>query len=73
MRRREFIKFILKINALLIYMSYTDLVNIDDFAKRDIFVESRGDITFYCKDCQKIVETNRPNNKGYTFVCEECK
>ena len=54
-------------------MSYTDLVNIDDFAKRDIFVESRGDITFYCKDCQKIVETNRPNNKGYTFVCEECK
>lgn len=54
-------------------MSYTDLINIDDFAKRETFNNERGDVSFYCKDCKKIVEVNRPNKNGYTFICKECK
>nr|MDD3719717.1 hypothetical protein [Candidatus Gracilibacteria bacterium] len=54
-------------------MSYNDLINIDEFGqKKEEFKEERGDVAFYCKDCRKIVQTNRPNPNGYKFVCNEC-
>lgn len=54
-------------------MSYSDLINVDDFEKREYFEQERGWVAFYCKDCKKIVETSRPNTNGYTFVCNECE
>lgn len=55
-------------------MSYWDLINIDDFwSKRDEFSTERWEVSFYCKDCTKLVEVDRPNPKGYKFVCKECK
>lgn len=55
--------------------SYQDLVNVPSFGKkREEFVEERGDVRFYCKDCQKMVETNRlePQTK-YIYECTLCK
>ena len=54
-------------------MSYSDLINIEDFEKRETFNPERWWVAFYCKECKKIVETNRPKSNGYTFVCKECK
>lgn len=54
-------------------MSYNDLINIEDFAKRETFTQERWDITFYCKDCKSIVETTRKNPKWYTFICTKCE
>lgn len=54
-------------------MNYKDLVNIDDFQKRESFNLERGEVAFYCKDCEKIVQTNRPNENGYIFECQVCK
>ncbi len=53
-------------------MSYTELINIDDFAKKEEFNKNRWKISFYCKDCKKIVEVKRPNPKWYIFICKEC-
>lgn len=54
--------------------NYSDLVNVEDlWNKKTEFKDERWDITFYCKDCRKIVETERPNPNGYTFICSECK
>lgn len=53
---------------------YWDLVNIEEFGdKRDNFNPERGEVAFYCKDCECLVETERPNPRGYTFVCSVCK
>lgn len=54
-------------------MSYSDLVNIEEFDKRDYFSQDRWDIAFYCKDCKKAVEAARPDPKWYVFVCPECQ
>lgn len=54
-------------------MTYHDLVNVEEFAKREYFNQERGWVAFYCKDCKKIVETTRPNTNWYTFVCKECE
>ena len=54
-------------------MTYHDLVNVEEFAKREYFNEDRGWVAFYCKDCKKLVETTRPDTNGYTFVCKECE
>ena len=51
----------------------SDLVNVEEFDKINYFVEERWDVSFYCKDCNGIVETNRPNEKGYIFICNKCK
>lgn len=51
---------------------FWDLVNIEEFDKRDYFADERGEVSFYCKDCKKLVETERPNPNGYTFICKEC-
>ena len=53
--------------------NFWDLINIDGFEKRDDFKIDRGDVSFFCKDCRKIVETNRENPKGYTFFCTICQ
>ena len=53
--------------------NYNDLVNVEELGnKKTEFKAERGDVSFYCKDCKKIVEVNRPNPTGYTFVCKEC-
>lgn len=54
-------------------MSYTDLVNIEEFEKRENFNMERWDVSFYCKDCKKLVETERPNPQWYTFLCKICE
>lgn len=54
-------------------MSYADLINIDDFwDKRDTFNQERWDVSFFCKDCSKIVETSRPEESWYVFICKTC-
>ncbi len=54
--------------------NFWDLVNIEEFwDKREDFNLERWDITFYCKDCEKIVETIRENPKWYVFTCTICK
>ena len=53
--------------------NYSDLLNVDDFwEKRITFTEERWDISFFCKDCNEIVETERPNPKWYLFKCLKC-
>jgi len=54
-------------------MSYHDLINIEEFEKRDTFNPERWWVSFYCKDCKKIVETDRKNPKWYVFLCTICK
>jgi Zn finger protein HypA/HybF involved in hydrogenase expression len=54
-------------------MSYSDLINVDDFEKKEYFSQERWDVSFYCKDCKKLVETDRPNPNWYTFICHECE
>jgi hypothetical protein len=53
--------------------NFWDLINIEEFDKRDNFSEDRWEVSFYCKDCKKIVEADRPNPKWYKFVCKECE
>ena len=54
--------------------NFWDLVNIEEFwDKREDFNPERWEITFYCKDCQKIVEVNRPDPKWFKFICAICE
>ncbi|ATU05741.1 hypothetical protein BKN14_04890 [Candidatus Gracilibacteria bacterium HOT-871] len=53
--------------------TYGDLVNIEEFDKKEYFKEDRGEVSFYCKDCKTLVETERPNPNGYIFICKKCK
>ncbi len=53
--------------------NYWDLTNIEDFQKKEIFNSERWCVVFYCKDCQEIVETDRPNKNWYIFICKKCK
>jgi len=53
-------------------MAYTDLINIDEFTKRESFSKERWDVSFYCKDCKCIVETDRKTPKWYIFLCKKC-
>lgn len=53
--------------------NYSDLLNVDDFwEKRITFNDERWDISFFCKDCQEIVETTRVDPKWYLFKCLKC-
>ncbi|NDK09930.1 hypothetical protein GW846_04070 [Candidatus Gracilibacteria bacterium] len=53
--------------------NFGDLVNIEEFGeKRENFDTERGEVSFYCKDCHKIVETERKNPGGYVFICKVC-
>ena len=54
--------------------NFWDLVNIEElWDKREDFNMERWDITFYCKDCKKIVETTRPDPKWFKFICTGCE
>jgi len=54
--------------------TYNDLINVEEFWwKKDDFKPERWWVSFYCKDCEKIVETNRLSPSGYNFECLECK
>ena len=54
-------------------MSYEDLLNIDEIGnKRVYFEEDRWEISYYCKDCTKLVEVTRLNPKWYDFSCTLC-
>jgi len=53
--------------------NFWDLINIEQFwDKREYFTEERGVVSFYCKDCKNIVEVERPQENGYTFICKIC-
>lgn len=52
---------------------FWDLINIEEFDKRDNFAKDRWSVTFYCKDCRKLVDAERPDTRWYTFVCPKCK
>lgn len=54
-------------------MGYEDLLNIDElWSKREYFKEERGWVAYYCKKCEHLVETTRPNPKWYQFHCQKC-
>lgn len=51
----------------------SDLINVAGYGKEKInFNPDRGDVSFYCHDCKKIVETDRPKPKRMFFTCKEC-
>lgn len=53
--------------------SYKELVNVEEFwDKKEVFSMERWEVSFYCKDCEVIVETERPDPKWYTFKCKKC-
>lgn len=54
--------------------NFGDLVNIEEFGeKREYFNPERGEVAFYCKDCEQLVETTRgEKNKKYEFTCKSC-
>jgi Zn finger protein HypA/HybF involved in hydrogenase expression len=52
--------------------NFWDLINIDEFDKREYFSMDRWEVTFYCKDCKQIVETDRVDEKWYIFLCKKC-
>ena len=53
-------------------MSYNDLINIESFEKKDNFNPDRWWVAFFCKNCNRIVETKRPDSNWYIFICNEC-
>lgn len=54
--------------------TFSDLVNIPTFwKKKEDFKKDRGEVTFYCRDCKKIVEVNRLDKNKYIYECKECK
>jgi Zn finger protein HypA/HybF involved in hydrogenase expression len=52
---------------------FNDLINIEEFNKREDFNPDRWKVSFYCKDCREIVETDRSKTKRYEFTCKKCK
>lgn len=53
--------------------NFWDLVNIEEFwDKREGFNPERWEVTFYCKDCNEIVEIDRPNPNWFIFICKKC-
>lgn len=54
--------------------NFWDLVNIEEFwEKREDFCIERWELTFYCKDCEKIVEVKTINNDLHKYSCNECE
>ena len=41
--------------------------NEDDYSGR------RGAITYYCRDCHKLITPKKHKKKAYRFVCSECE
>ena len=55
--------------------TYNDLINIHSFGKKKEteFSQDRGDVKFYCRDCEKIIEVTRLHPQKYDYICNECK
>lgn len=53
--------------------NYWDLINIEEFEKKETFSQERWEVSFYCKDCRELVKANRPDPKGYIFICPKCE
>jgi len=52
----------------------SDLVNVSTYWKEKItFNPERGDIVFFCHDCNALVETERLDAKKMKFICKVCK
>ena len=53
--------------------NFGDVINIDEYGdKRADFKDDRGGISYYCKDCKKIVEVDVVENKKYNYTCTQC-
>jgi len=53
--------------------NFGDLINIDEYwDKRENFNMERWKISFYCKDCKKLVEVNKEDKEKYIYSCLEC-
>ena len=53
--------------------NFWDLINIDEYwEKREQFSQDRWEISFYCKDCKILVETEREKPGEYIFTCKKC-
>jgi predicted SprT family Zn-dependent metalloprotease len=52
--------------------NFWDLINIEEFKKREDFNSDRWEISFFCKDCKEIVETKRSKKNPYIFNCKKC-
>lgn len=54
-------------------LRYSEFLNIDDFwEKKTSFDVNRWNVSFYCKDCEKIVEAIREKKESYIFRCPIC-
>ncbi len=55
-------------------MSYNDLINIEElWNKLEKFNSERWEVSFYCKNCKKLVEVDRLKPKAYVFICKTCE
>ena len=50
--------------------NFWDLINIEEFEKRDNFEENRWEISFYCKDCKKMTTVEKCGT--VKFKCKTC-
>ncbi|MDD2515890.1 MAG: hypothetical protein PHO80_02450 [Candidatus Gracilibacteria bacterium] len=72
--KNGFLIFIILLLIPILMMTYDDLINIPSFGKKkENFVEERGPIVFYCKDCKEIVETECINEFKNIYKCAKCK
>ena len=54
--------------------NFWNLINVEKiWDKRESFVKERWPVSFFCKDCENIVETERENLKWYVFICKKCE
>lgn len=52
----------------------SNLINVAGYGKEKItFNPDRGDVGFFCHDCKKVVEVDRPHPTKLIFVCKNCK
>lgn len=62
-------------------MNYSDLINVPSFWKKreSTFCEERWQVSFWCKDCKKIVSVEKlpplvvdKKTKEYMYKCKIC-
>lgn len=54
--------------------TYNDLINIPTFdKKKEEFSQERGEIVFYCRDCQKVVVPKQLHPTKHVYECPDCK
>ena len=53
--------------------NFWDLINIDEYwDKRENFNMDRWEISFYCKDCKKLVDVKKEDKEKYIYSCNKC-